>query len=454
MSLTAAQPKTASLSTTEAYDIGLESYVYFYSLLSMEITRRQCINLDSGIKPGSGPSNYFSHVRAYPGADFRAVVRPNFDTLYSITWFDLASEPIVLSIPDSKGRYYLMPILDMFSDVFASPGWRTSGTGEQHLAICGPGWSGKLPSGVERIDSPTKHAWLVGRTKTDGPDDYASVHQFQDGLKLTALSQFGSSVTSSIPKVTSDSSVDMKTPPLEQVNQMSADKYFSLAAELLKEHAPHVTDWSILSRMKKIGIIPGQSFDMNALSPENQKAVAKGASDALKLMVEKLQTLGRRVNGWNMNTDTMGVYGNYYLKRAIVAMVGLGANQPEDAVYPLNVLDADGEPLNGATNYVLHFNKEELPPVDAFWSLTMYDKDGFQAANVLNRFAVSSWMPFSYNADGSLDLYMQNKNPGPDKEANWLPAPLCQLGVTLRLYAPKNEVLTGVWNPPAIKKAK
>jgi hypothetical protein len=137
---------------------------------------------------------------------------------------------------------------------------------------------------------------------------------------------------------------------------------------------------------------------------------------ALKLMLEKLPTLGRRVNGWNMNTDTMGVYGNYYLKRAIVAMVGLGANQPEDAVYPLNVVDADGEPLNGANNYVMHFNKEELPPVDAFWSLTMYDKDGFQAANVLNRFAVSSWMPFKYNADGSLDLYMQNKTPGQIKK--------------------------------------
>lgn len=192
-----------------------------------------------------------------------------------------------------------------------------------------------------------------------------------------------------------DSSYDMSTPPLEQVNQMSADKYFSLAAELIKEHAPHATDWSIWARMKKIGLVPGQSFDMGVLSPENQKAVAKGAADALKLMLEKLQTLGRRVNGWNMNTDTMGVYGNYYLKRAIVAMVGLGANQPEDAVYPLNVLDADGQPLTGANNYVLHFNKEELPPVDAFWSLTMYDKD-----------------------------------------------------------APKTEVLTGVWNPPAIKKAK
>jgi hypothetical protein len=173
LSITAAQPKTASLSTAEAYSIGLEAYVYFYSLLSMEITRRQCINLDSGIKPGSGPSNYFSHVRAYPGADFRAVVRPNFDTLYSITWFDLASEPIVLSIPDSQGRYYLMPILDMFSDVFASPGWRTSGTGEQLYL------RSRLkaaPDGVELLIHH-KHAWLS--VLNHGPDIIRSSGRFK-----------------------------------------------------------------------------------------------------------------------------------------------------------------------------------------------------------------------------------------------------------------------------------
>ena len=454
MSLTAAQPKTASLSATEAYAIGLESYVYFYSLLSMEITRRQCINLDAGIKPGFGPSNFLSHMRAYPTADFRVVVRPNFDTLYSVTWFDLSAEPMVLSIPDADDRYYMMPILDMFTDVFACPGTRTTGNGEQHFAVVAPGWSGKLPAGVERIESPTKFAWLIGRTKTDGPDDYAAVHKFQDGLKLTPLSQFGSSTVRQVPKVSVDSSVDMTTPPLDQVNHLTAEKYFGLAAELMKEYAPHITDWSMIARMKHIGLVPGQSFDMAALSADNQKAVAQGAADGLKMMLEKLPTLGRRVNGWNMNTDTMGVYGDYYLKRAIVAMVGLGANKPEDAVYPLNVCDADGKPLNGANNYVLHFDKTELPPVNGFWSVTMYDKDGFQAANELDRFAVSSWMPFTYNADGSLDLYIQNKNPGAAKEANWLPAPVCELGVTMRLYAPKSEVLTGVWNPPAIKKAK
>jgi hypothetical protein len=146
------------------------------------------------------------------------------------------------------------------------------------------------------------------------------------------------------------------------------------------------------------------------------------------------------------------VYGNFYLKRAIIAMAGLGANPPEDAIYPLNVGDADGQPLDGDHDYVLHFDKDELPPVDAFWSVTMYDADGFQAANELNRFALGDRDPLSYNGDGSLDLYLQHEHPGADREANWLPAPRGPLGVTMRLYAPRPEALQGEWNPPPVRR--
>ncbi len=156
-----------------------------------------------------------------------------------------------------------------------------------------------------------------------------------------------------------------------------------------------------------------------------------------------------------MNTDTMGVYGDYYLKRAIIAMMGLGANQPEDAVYPLLFADADGKPLMGESRYVLHFAKDELPPAAAFWSVTMYDEAGFQVANPLNRFAIGDRDALKYNADGSLDLYIQNASPGTDKESNWLPAPAKGvLGVTMRLYAPKAAALDGRWNPPAVKRVQ
>jgi hypothetical protein len=164
--------------------------------------------------------------------------------------------------------------------------------------------------------------------------------------------------------------------------------------------------------------------------------------------------MARAVNNWQMNTDTMGVYGNYYLKRAIVAQFGLGANVPEDAIYPANLGDKDGKPLDGANNYTIHFDKSEIPPAEAFWSITLYDPQGFPVANPLDRFAVSSWMPFKYNDDGSLDLYFQNESPGKDKEANWLPVPKGPFNLTMRLYAPKSEALTGKWNPPPVTKAK
>jgi hypothetical protein len=450
MSSTLTSPKTKPVTEQEAYEIGVEAYTYFYSLITMEITRRQMTNLKAGEKPGFGPMNAFHHMPAYPDADMRVVVRPNFDTLYSVAYLDLTAGPLVLSIPDTNGRYYLMPLLDMWSDVFASPGWRTTGTGEQEFVIVPPAWNGALPAGLERIDAPTSYVWIIGRIKTDGPSDYAAVHKIQSGLTISALKD--GHKTAITPTVKIDSSVDMKTPPLDQVNKMSAGDYLALGAELLSSHPAHETDWSTIARLRRIGLHAGKKFDFNALDASIKSALERGAADALKLLLVKLKVMGRPVNGWNMNTDTMGVYGNYYLKRAIIAMAGLGANQPEDAVYPLNFADDKGSPLNGDNKYVLHFDKDNLPPVEAFWSLTMYDKAGFQSANSLNRFAISSWMPLAKNSDGSIDLYLQHENPGADKEANWLPAPKGELGVTLRLYAPKASVLNGDWNPPTIKR--
>jgi hypothetical protein len=233
---------------------------------------------------------------------------------------------------------------------------------------------------------------------------------------------------------------------------MPADKYFAYAAELMKLHPPHITDEPIIAQMKRLGIEPGKSFDQSKQSPAVQAALESAPAVAQALMTWKIPTVARVANFWSMNTDTMGVYGNYYLKRAMVTQVGLGANLPEDAIYPLNLADSSGKPLDGANRYTIHFEKGATPPVDAFWSITLYDPEGFQVGNVLNRFAVSSWMPFKYNADGSLDLYFQNDSPGKDNEANWLPAPKGAFNLTMRLYAPQSDALTGKWNPPPIVK--
>ena len=448
----ASQAKAApTISETDAYAIGVEAYVYFYPLISMDITRKVTTNVPAGAKPGLGPMGAFQHFKAYPTADFREVVRPNFDTLYSIAWLDLTKEPMIVSAPDTADRYYLLPMLDMWSDVFAVPGKRTNGTKAASWAVIPQGWTGTLPQGVERIDAPTPYVWIIGRTQTDGPTDYEAVHKVQEGYTVTPLSQWDKKLQPAafIP----DPTVDTKTAPLDQVNGMPAAKYFGYGAELMKLHPPHITDWSMLARLKRIGIEPGKSFDYEKTAPEVRAALDRAVVDGLKLMKDKVPTLARVVNGWQMNTDTMGVYGNHYLKRAVVAMIGLGANQPEDAIYPMNVADADGKPMEGSGKYVLHFAKEEIPPVGAFWSITMYDADGFQVANKLNRFAIGDRDELKFNADGSLDIYIQAESPGADKESNWLPSPAKgKLGITMRLYAPKPQALDGRWNPPAVRK--
>jgi len=457
-----ASAQTLAVTEQEAHAIGVDAYVYLYPLVIMDVTRQQSTNIEPGKEFGKGPMNTFTSVQEYPPANFKGVVRVNFDTLYSIAWLDLTKEPMIVSAPNTDGRYYLLPMLDMWTDVFASPGWRTTGTQAGNFVVTPPGWRPdlrdrfidefRLPKDTQRIEAPTPFVWIIGRTKTDGPPDYDAVHKIQAGYKVTPLSEWGK--TPKPVEVKIDPTVDMKTPPKVQVDTMPADKFFAYAAELLKVNPPHITDEPIIAQMRKIGIESGKSFDMTKVNPAIRNALSGAPEEGQKLMEWKLPTLARVVNGWSMNTDTMGVYGNYYLKRAIIAQAGLGANLPEDAVYPINLADETGKPLDGANKYSLHFDKNGMPPASAFWSVTLYDPEGFQVANSLNRFAVSSWMPFKYNADGSLDLYFQNENPGKDKEVNWLPAPKGGFNLTMRIYAPKSEALTGKWNPPPVMRSQ
>ena len=446
-----------TLSEAQAHTIAIDAYVYFYPLVSMDVTRRQLTNVEPG-KGFGGPMNAFANVPTFPTADFKAVVRPNFDTLYSSGWLDVTKEPMIVSVPDVGDRYYLLPMLDMWSDVFASPGTRTTGNGAGHFLIAPPGWRTDplerlvaefgLPKDIHRIDAPTPHVWIIGRTKTDGPNDYPTVHKIQAEYRITPLSGWGKAPQPVEAKI--DPAMDMKTPPKTIVDTMPAAAYFAYAAELMKLHPPHLTDQPIIAQMRRIGIERGKSFDFANLPAPVRAGIAAAPAAALKLMEWKLPTIARVANHWSMNTDTMGVYGNYYLKRAIVANVGLGANLPEDAIYPLGLGDQAGRPLDGASKYTMTFAKDQIPPVDAFWSVTLYDPEGFQVGNVLNRFSVASWMPFVHEPDGSLVLHFQNESPGKDREANWLPAPKGPFNLTMRLYSPRTDALTGRWNPPAV----
>src|SRR5262249_37991224 len=248
-----------AITEQEARAIGVDAYFYFYALVTMDVTRKQLTNVEPG-KGFGGPMNTLANIPAYPTAADRAVVRPNFDTLYSSAWLDLTKEPMVVSVPDTGGRHYLMPMLDMWTDVFASPGWRTTGTKAGNFLITPPGWNGDTPSGMTRIDAPTPYVWIIGRTKTDGPQDYDAVHKIQAGYKITPLSQ-----NYSPPKVTIDPSVDMKTPPKVQVDTMPAEKYFAYAAELLKVIPPHITDQPMIAQLKKVAL--RQAGDLSRTKP-------------------------------------------------------------------------------------------------------------------------------------------------------------------------------------------
>jgi hypothetical protein len=423
--------------------LSFEAYTFLYPLVTMEATRRQMINVAEGVKPGFGPPNAFHHIRAFPAADFRAVVRPNFDTLYSTAWLDLTAGPVVVSTPDTDDRYYLLPMLDMWTDVFASPGKRTTGTGAQQFVLTPPGYAGDVPAGVPVVAAPTPWVWVIGRTQTNGPEDYEAVRAVQDGFTVAPMRP---------TEYTIDPAQDVTTEPLRLVNAMNAVEFFGFACEAMLVNPPHPTDFSILARIANIGIVPGQAFDPSSLDPAALAEVEAGAVAAREAITTAPPKLARLANGWGMLTDTMGVYGNYYLKRAAVALAGLGANPAEDAIYPLLILDAAGDALTGDHDYVIRFAAEQLPPVDAFWSITMYDSEGFHTANELNRFAIGDRDHLTFNQDGSLDIYIQHTNPGADGQSNWLPAPTGPLGITMRLYAPKPEALNGGWSPPLVHK--
>lgn len=434
-----------------AYEIGVQAYIYAYPMVMMELTRQVSTNVPAPAG-NLAPMNQFAHLRAFPDHTFREVVRPNADTLYSIVWFDVAKEPLVLSVPDTGGRYYVLQMLDMWTDVFAAPGNRTSGTKAGDFAIVGPGWNGKLPEGVELLRCPTSIGWIIGRTQTNGKADYENVHRIQAAYKLTPLSRWGKSYA---PPAESpvDPTVDMKTPPPVQLAKMNAQTYFEMFAELMKNNPPHELDWPMVVQLRQIGIVPGKGFDFSKPDPQTQKALERAVGDAQKMIDDRAERSGEHVNGWQIAREGIGNYGTSYLQRANIALIGLGANVPDDAVYPMSFVDSERKPYHGRNRYVLHFDNGQLP-VNAFWSLTMYNEDAYFADNPIQRYAIGDRDKLKFNNDGSLDLYIQHKSPGKDKEPNWLPAPKDTFNLVMRLYWPKTEILTGAWNPPAVERIR
>jgi hypothetical protein len=439
---------TTPISEQSASDIGAEAYIYGFPLVLMDVTRRVTTNVP---QPGenAAPINQLGHKRSFPDDTFTAVVTPNADTLYSFAFLDLSNGPVVLSVPE-MGRYYLMQMLDAWTNVFASPGTRTTGNGKGHFAVVGPGWKGKLPEGVRELRSPTNLVWVIGRTQTNGEKDYPAVRAIQDQYKLTPLSAWSQPWTPPA-NVPVDKSVDMETPPVKQAVKLDAATFFTRLSALMQDNPPAPVDAEALQRFAAIGIVPGEPFQFSQLDPAVARGLEQGVSlGRAKIFAEAKQPHGKVVNGWEFMND-VGRYGTDYLWRAVVALVGLGANLPEDALYPRRTVDSDQRPLHGMNQYVIRFAKDQLPPVDAFWSISMYNSRQTFVKNPIHRYAIGDRDHLAFDADRSLTLYLQKDSPGKDKESNWLPTPAESFNLFMRLYWPKKEILDGSWKPPQVK---
>lgn len=432
---------TAALLYTKAEHIllGAEAYIFGYPLVITDVTREH-----SGHTVG--PPNQLRRVRQFPDAQFKAVVRPNVDTLYTTAFINADQGPWVFEMAANNQRYEVMPFMDAWTNVFAAPGTRTTGTAGGRFFLTGPRWQGQVPEGMTLLRSPTQMVWLIGRIQTNGTADYPLVHSLQDGLTLRRLTDTSAA---SMPESGAPSGAAV-TPPLQQIQAMGVVDFFARLAALMVHNPPASVDAPMLIKLSRIGVAPGQAPQWGLL---DRASVALGRWLADFTVAKELKKPRDLVRGWSTPPAVLGQYGTHYNIRAVVAMVGLGANWPADAVYPNARVDHQGQALNGRHRYRLHFSKGQLPPVQAFWSLTAYGSDDFLIDNPLSRYALGDRDPLVYNADGSLDLWIQAQPPAGEQQRNWLPvkagAPFL---LNARLYWPQAAALNGAWGMPAVER--
>ena len=426
---------------SEKIILGAEAYIFGYPLVIMDITR-------SNAALAIGPENALRKVRQFPEATFRDVVRPNVDTLYTTGFIDMAKGPWVFEMAANDQRYEVMPFMDAWTNVFAAPGTRSSGTKGGRFLLVDQTWAGQVPPELTLMRSPTQIVWLIGRTQTNGVADYPLVHQLQDRLKLHTLADWQAGKPT--PVTAWQAATTRPEPPVAQMQVMATQAFFTRLALLMVNNPPAAVDGPMMVKLARIGLVPGQSLEWTRL---DRWAISLGRWVADFKVAQELKKPRDLVRGWATPPRILGNYGTYYNTRAVVAMVGLGANLPEDASYPNTRVDAGGQPLNGSHRYRLHLTAAELPPVNAFWSVTAYGSDDFLIDNPLQRYALGDRDPLVYNADGSLDLFIQADPPAYEKSKNWLPVKQGQpFLLNARLYWPQSAALNGSWGMPAVER--
>ena len=442
----------AEISPDEARAIAKEAYIYANPMVDgYRIMHTYFI--DQNNPEFTAPWNQLKHFDRVYTSDDRAVQGPNSDTPYSWLGFDLRTEPIVLTVPTiEKDRYFSIQLIDFYTHVLGYIGSRTTGNDSGNFLLAGPGWKGNTPAGIDKVfHSETEFGLAVYRTQLLNPDDIENVKKVQAGYKVQPLSAF---LGQPAPKA---------TPAIDFIAPMTADdikkspEVFNQLNFILQFCPTHPSEQELMSRFAQIGIGADKTFEFDTLSSELQVAIGQGIGDAWADFMElkKDADVGK--------VTSADVYGsreqlrNNYLYRKIGAVVGIYGNAAEEATYPVYFIDSDGQKLDGAHRYTLRFEKGQLPPVNSFWSMTMYDDPGrLLVANPIDRYLINSPMlpNLKQDADGGVTIYLQHESPGPDKEANWLPAPQGPFNVNMRLYWPKKEALDGTWVEPKMHRVK
>jgi hypothetical protein len=442
-----------SPSPREAFDIALEAYIFAYPLVTMDLIRRAMTNVREP-EGRYAPMGQFARVRTFPLASNREVSLPNADTLSVSVWLDVSREPWVLTLPDIRDRYYLFTFMDGWTTVFVSLSKTTTPLGPQKYAITGPGWKGKLPPGVKEYKSPTSTVWMLGRIYCAGtPEDYAAVRALQDQCTATPLSSYGKAYAP--PPGEIDPAVNLRKSIGEQLSTLDVGAYLNFFTLLMRANPPYRADASILKRMAKLGLVPGQPFNVATLGPSAVEALQAVPAAAVNTITNwaRLETKASdwtARDGWRWTLKT-GTYGTDYTQRALMARIGLGVPRPQDMFFAVSTADASGQPYSGNFRYVMHFPPGQAPSAKGFWSLSMYGPDYCFVSNPLCRYTLSARDQLQSNPDGSLDFYIQHHPPGAEKEANWLPAPEEKFGLLLRFYAPSESLLNGSWKIPPVK---
>jgi len=434
-----------SFTPDETQRIAENIYIYGYPVLLMDM-RRRIFTAAPYPSFRSAPVNQFAHTRFLP-APYDKSILPEPECLRPCAWLDLGREPVIVTVPRTP-RYHLFSFYSAWYEIFESISPRSTEMQGVHLGLVGPRWSGRLPNGVKRLHSPTETVWLDGSIAIDGVEDLDRAHSVQDQFLLTPMSDWGKPPMRHSFPFRPD--IDQKATPQEQIDELDARAFYTRLSQLIAKNPPQSSDIDVVAEFAHVGFFPGEEFVYDMLPPQTLQAMQSAVPAAQsKIVAGASNHRGSTVNNWLIHTHP-GSFRTEYLNRAVEARTHMATALPEDAIWCHTSVDQAGKPLRGANRYEIHFPGNTTPPVNAFWSITLYDSRHRLVSNNIHRYAISNRDRLRLNPDSSLSIYIQRDWPGADRDCNWLPAPAEEFNLAIRMYWPKPEVFAADWQPPAV----